>query len=106
MGQGQGHKASNVCASTSCRTSSLENSVNRKLHHFVSLGFRLPKEFNDPTFSTVTIERDFFYGYDTLMENVSDPSHIEFAHYKVNAMQIFENEFTCLLYKVSSDRRR
>ncbi|GAU41254.1 hypothetical protein TSUD_97890 [Trifolium subterraneum] len=27
--------------------------------------------------------RDLFYGYDTLMENVSDPSHIDFAHHKV-----------------------
>ncbi|VAI09886.1 unnamed protein product [Triticum turgidum subsp. durum] len=43
----------------------------------------LPKEFDDPAFSTVTIQRDLFYGYDTLMENVSDPSHIEFAHHKV-----------------------
>ncbi|CAA6655462.1 unnamed protein product [Spirodela intermedia] len=43
----------------------------------------LPDEFNDPNFSTVTIQRDLFYGYDTLMENVSDPSHINFAHHKV-----------------------
>lgn len=43
----------------------------------------LPDDFNDPGFSTVTIQRDLFYGYDTLMENVSDPSHIEFAHHKV-----------------------
>ena len=67
-----------------CGSSSLQNSVDRKHHHFVSLGFRLPKEFDDPAFSTVTIQRDLFYGYDTLMENVSDPSHIEFAHHKVN----------------------
>lgn len=31
----------------------------------------------------MTIQRDLFYGYDTLMENVSDPSHIDFAHHKV-----------------------
>lgn len=43
----------------------------------------LPAEFSDPRFSTVTIQRDLFYGYDTLMENVSDPSHIDFAHHKV-----------------------
>lgn len=43
----------------------------------------LPDEFSDPRFSTVTIQRDLFYGYDTLMENVSDPSHIDFAHHKV-----------------------
>ncbi|XP_020263386.1 pheophorbide a oxygenase, chloroplastic [Asparagus officinalis] len=43
----------------------------------------LPDDFNDPGFSTVTIQRDLFYGYDTLMENVSDPSHIDFAHHKV-----------------------
>ncbi|OAY72490.1 pheophorbide a oxygenase, chloroplastic [Ananas comosus] len=43
----------------------------------------LPEEFDDPSFSTVTIQRDLFYGYDTLMENVSDPSHIDFAHHKV-----------------------
>ncbi|KAG6497858.1 pheophorbide a oxygenase, chloroplastic-like [Zingiber officinale] len=43
----------------------------------------LPAEFDDPNFSTVTIQRDLFYGYDTLMENVSDPCHIEFAHHKV-----------------------
>lgn len=44
---------------------------------------RLPDDFQSPKFSTVTIQRDLFYGYDTLMENVSDPSHIEFAHHKV-----------------------
>ncbi|KAF9684803.1 hypothetical protein SADUNF_Sadunf04G0156600 [Salix dunnii] len=42
----------------------------------------LPDDFNKPEFSTVTIQRDLFYGYDTLMENVSDPSHIDFAHHK------------------------
>ncbi|CAI5464949.1 unnamed protein product [Closterium sp. Yama58-4] len=30
-----------------------------------------------------TCARDLYYGFDTLMENVSDPSHIEFAHHKV-----------------------
>lgn len=44
---------------------------------------RLPEDFDKPEFSTVTIQRDLFYGYDTLMENVSDPSHIDFAHHKV-----------------------
>ncbi|KAJ6851997.1 pheophorbide a oxygenase, chloroplastic [Iris pallida] len=43
----------------------------------------LPDDFNDPGFSTVMIQRDNFYGYDTLMENVSDPSHIEFAQHRV-----------------------
>lgn len=43
----------------------------------------LPDDFDKPEFSTVTIQRDLFYGYDTLMENVSDPSHIDFAHHKV-----------------------
>lgn len=43
----------------------------------------LPEDFDKPEFSTVTIQRDLFYGYDTLMENVSDPSHIDFAHHKV-----------------------
>lgn len=44
---------------------------------------RLPDDFDQPEFSSVTIQRDLFYGYDTLMENVSDPSHIDFAHHKV-----------------------
>lgn len=43
----------------------------------------LPGDFENPEYSTVTIQRDLFYGYDTLMENVSDPSHIDFAHHKV-----------------------
>jgi pheophorbide a oxygenase len=43
----------------------------------------LPPEFDDPNYSSVTIQRDLYYGYDTLMENVSDPSHIDFAHHKV-----------------------
>ncbi|KAA8544142.1 hypothetical protein F0562_022222 [Nyssa sinensis] len=43
----------------------------------------LPDDFDKPEFSTVTIQRDLFYSYDTLMENVSDPSHIDFAHHKV-----------------------
>ncbi|BBN15818.1 pheophorbide a oxygenase [Marchantia polymorpha subsp. ruderalis] len=44
---------------------------------------RLPPAFVDPEFAVVNIQRDLFYGYDTLMENVSDPSHIDFAHHKV-----------------------
>ncbi|XP_021766392.1 pheophorbide a oxygenase, chloroplastic-like [Chenopodium quinoa] len=44
---------------------------------------RLPDDFDKPEFATVSIQRDLFYGYDTLMENVSDPSHIDFAHHKV-----------------------
>ncbi|KAG9442103.1 hypothetical protein H6P81_017957 [Aristolochia fimbriata] len=43
----------------------------------------LPSDFEDPESTTVTIQRDLFYRYDTLMENVSDPSHIEFAHHKM-----------------------
>ncbi|KAK6247263.1 hypothetical protein QUC31_018828 [Theobroma cacao] len=43
----------------------------------------LPDDFEKPEFATVNIQRDLFYGYDTLMENVSDPSHIDFAHHKV-----------------------
>ncbi|XP_073022727.1 pheophorbide a oxygenase, chloroplastic-like [Primulina eburnea] len=43
----------------------------------------LPDDFEKPEFSSVTIQRDLYYGYDTLMENVSDPSHIDFAHHKV-----------------------
>eukprot|EP00271_Cylindrocystis_brebissonii_P020544 TRINITY_DN684_c0_g1_i1.p1 TRINITY_DN684_c0_g1~~TRINITY_DN684_c0_g1_i1.p1 ORF type:complete len:600 (-),score=63.64 TRINITY_DN684_c0_g1_i1:1578-3377(-) len=59
---------------------------------------RLPSVFSDPSYGTVTIQRDLFYGYDTLMENVSDPSHINFAHHKVTgrrdraAPQAFEVE--------------
>ncbi|GER39703.1 pheophorbide A oxygenase 1 [Striga asiatica] len=45
--------------------------------------YRLPDDFDKPEFSSVTIQRDLYYGYDTLMENVSDPSHIDFAHHKV-----------------------
>lgn len=43
----------------------------------------LPDDYEKPEFATVNIQRDLFYGYDTLMENVSDPSHIDFAHHKV-----------------------
>lgn len=43
----------------------------------------LPDDFTKPEFASVNIQRDLFYGYDTLMENVSDPSHIDFAHHKV-----------------------
>lgn len=44
---------------------------------------RLPDDFDKPEFATVSIQRDLYYGYDTLMENVADPSHIDFAHHKV-----------------------
>lgn len=44
---------------------------------------RLPDDFDKDEFATVSIQRDLYYGYDTLMENVSDPSHIDFAHHKV-----------------------
>ncbi|KAK6141969.1 hypothetical protein DH2020_020756 [Rehmannia glutinosa] len=48
----------------------------------------LPDDFDKPEFSSVTIQRDLYYGYDTLMENVSDPSHIDFAHHKVTGEEI------------------
>ncbi|KGN64853.1 hypothetical protein Csa_022799 [Cucumis sativus] len=35
-----------------------------------------------PEFSSVMIRWDLFYGNDTLMENVSDPSHIDLAHHQ------------------------
>lgn len=41
------------------------------------------KEFDDPAFSTVTIQMDLFFGYDTLM---ADPLDIEFANHEVNAL--------------------
>lgn len=50
--------------------------------------FRLPDDFEKPEFATVNIQRDLFYGYDTLMENVSDPSHIDFAHHKVRIIPL------------------
>lgn len=55
--------------------------------------FRLPDDFDKPEFATVNIQRDLFYGYDTLMENVSDPSHIDFAHHKVLMNDIFQLDF-------------
>lgn len=63
--------------------------------------FRLPGDFENPEYSTVTIQRDLFYGYDTLMENVSDPSHIDFAHHKVNTLisKQFGFEFPSFLPK-------
>lgn len=60
---------------------------------------RLPEDFDDPAFSTVTIQRDLFYGYDTLMENVSDPSHIEFAHHKVDFLLFFLAHVVGTFYK-------
>lgn len=59
----------------------------------------LPEAFSDPRFSTVTIQRDLFYGYDTLMENVSDPSHIDFAHHKVTGRR---DRAKSLSFKVES----
>lgn len=48
----------------------------------------MPDDFDKPEFSSVTIQRDLYYGYDTLMENVSDPSHIDFAHHKVRYLDM------------------
>ncbi|KAI5666434.1 hypothetical protein M9H77_16287 [Catharanthus roseus] len=45
----------------------------------------LPDDFDKPEFATVTIQWGLFYGNDTLLENVSDPSHIDFTHHKVVA---------------------
>lgn len=59
--------------------------------------FRLPDDYEKPEFATVNIQRDLFYGYDTLMENVSDPSHIDFAHHKVQ-MTPSNLSFKCRLF--------
>lgn len=66
------------------------------LLHYLIFGdgwIRLPDDFDRPEFATVTIQRDLFYGYDTLMENVSDPSHIDFAHHKVEYSPISVSRF-------------
>lgn len=42
---------------------------------------KLPDDFDKTKFSTV--QRYLFYGYDTLVMNISDPSHIDLAHHKV-----------------------
>ena len=52
--------------------------------------FRLPDDFEKPEFAIVNIQRDLFYGYDTLMENVSDPSHIDFAHHTVLLLALWD----------------
>ncbi|OIW14291.1 hypothetical protein TanjilG_21431 [Lupinus angustifolius] len=56
--------------------------INCVIFHILEAS-RLPNDFEKPEFVIVNIQRDLFYGYDTLMENVSDPSHIDFAHHKV-----------------------
>lgn len=63
---------------------------------------RLPDDFEKPEFATVNIQRDLFYGYDTLMENVSDPSHIDFAHHKV-PNNTFQDDFQMwdILFSIS-----
>lgn len=63
-----------------CHFDCLKEIADVELHF---LYVRLPDDFDKPEFATVSIQRDLYYGYDTLMENVSDPSHIDFAHHKV-----------------------
>ncbi|KAI5575766.1 hypothetical protein BDE02_09G002100 [Populus trichocarpa] len=43
----------------------------------------LPADLDKPEFSTVIIQHDLLYCYDTILENVSDPSQIDFSHHKV-----------------------
>eukprot|EP00258_Populus_trichocarpa_P048152 XP_024464171.1 pheophorbide a oxygenase, chloroplastic isoform X1 [Populus trichocarpa] len=44
---------------------------------------QLPADLDKPEFSTVIIQHDLLYCYDTILENVSDPSQIDFSHHKV-----------------------
>jgi hypothetical protein len=86
MGKGLQNRASKVCMLK--KILSLMLSYSSPWQRSVLSRGRLPSIFDDhENYSTVTIQRDLFYGYDTLMENVSDPSHINFAHHKVNTYQ-------------------
>ncbi|TXG65824.1 hypothetical protein EZV62_007099 [Acer yangbiense] len=40
-------------------------------------------QMDDPSFSKVWINRDIPYGYEVLVENLLDPSHIPYAHYGI-----------------------
>ncbi|GAQ78701.1 Pheophorbide a oxygenase [Klebsormidium nitens] len=40
-------------------------------------------EMDDPSFSKDLVARDFPYGYDFLVENLMDPSHLPFAHHGI-----------------------
>eukprot|EP00850_Spirogloea_muscicola_P004621 SM000020S05971 [mRNA] locus=s20:166436:168539:- [translate_table: standard] len=66
---------------------------------------KLPPVFDDPAFSSVSIQRDLYYGYDTLMENVADPSHIDFAHHK-RQQENAQDVLACLVSQVTGRRDR
>ncbi|KAG0614122.1 hypothetical protein M758_6G152500 [Ceratodon purpureus] len=40
-------------------------------------------EFGDPAFGFDLSSRDLEYGYETLIENLMDPAHVNFAHHKI-----------------------
>ncbi|CAL1410365.1 unnamed protein product [Linum trigynum] len=47
-------------------------------------------ELDDPSFTTVMGSRDLPYGYDVLIENLMDPAHLPYAHYKLGPTQPFK----------------
>ncbi|CAI9095493.1 OLC1v1031457C2 [Oldenlandia corymbosa var. corymbosa] len=42
------------------------------------------EELDDPSFSCRMITRDIQYGYEVLIENLMDPSHVPYSHYVVS----------------------
>ncbi|CAI0444862.1 unnamed protein product [Linum tenue] len=47
-------------------------------------------ELDDPSFTTVMGSRDLPYGYEVLIENLMDPAHLPYAHFKLGSTQPFK----------------
>ncbi|CAL1388325.1 unnamed protein product [Linum trigynum] len=48
-------------------------------------------ELDDPSFTTVMGSRDLPYGYEVLIENLMDPAHLPYAHFKLGSTQPFKD---------------
>jgi len=57
-------------------------------------------EFEDPTFKYDLSARDLEYGYETLIENLMDPAHVNFAHHKIQGNR---NQAKPLNYVITTD---
>ncbi|KAE8653476.1 hypothetical protein Csa_007178 [Cucumis sativus] len=60
-------------------------------------------ELDDPSYVKLEGNRDMAYGYEILIENLMDPAHVPYAHYKIiPAPPSIKNRYLCQFYLLNS----
>ncbi|GMN65948.1 hypothetical protein TIFTF001_035013 [Ficus carica] len=61
-------------------------------------------EIDDPSFTKSIGNRDIPYGYEVLIENLMDPAHVPYAHYRIMQTPQRKSKEICTLIECKADR--